>query len=621
MTLSSQGIKLVRLWAVGLGIACWPVAASAQFGNEWVSFRKENTRLSAPGHLGTNDIEEKDYAWGDVNNDGWVDLVSVRKQPFTSLGHKVNVLYMNEGGYLVDRTNEYATASDVPGDQGFKQITNDRDVILFDADNDGWLDIITATTLSIGTPKEVSHPRLYMNLGNDVDGQWQGFRYEAARIPQLMIGSTPSFPKFCAVDAGDVTGDGFADLYFGDYDSGSSAGGDMQDRLLVNDGNGFFTDESNLRMTSQMLASAFGNSVAIRDFNGDSHNDILKDTSLNAPTYVSISYNNPNNVGFFNIFDDFHGFAPYHTSTGDLNNDGTEDVVISDDGLDRYRYNIGVDAFGRAIWGPSMTFQFLSGGDDGFGSNNLMADLDGDGWKDILIADVDVDIAGCSRRMHIYHNPGGNPGDQITLREEAQQAGSGGWKGVKGLGASDLQGTHDVAVFDLDNDGDLDMVIGRCSGTDIWVNEKFEPDTTGNSFCDCTSGSTCSNPGAAGEGCANSTGDGALLFASGNANVADDTLALIALNVPAGVPGVFFSAPNSAAPSPFGDGKFCVSGSVNRLEVAFAGPQGVAASSIVLSAEDGLTGGEQRSYQFWYRDVPGPCSSGFNTSNGLTIQW
>ncbi|MFT7669919.1 MAG: hypothetical protein ACI8X5_002626 [Planctomycetota bacterium] len=623
MTNSSFGSIAFRFLPGVLAATLLSNLASAQLGVEWASFTKDNSKLTATNNIGLADPEEKDYAWGDVDQDGWTDLIVVRKQPFTSTGHKRNVLLMNEGGVLVDRTTEYASASDQPGDDGFLTPTNDRDVILFHADDDGWLDMITATTLSIGTPKSVSHPRIYMNLGNDVNGDWLGFNYEADRIPQLMSNGQAASPKFCSVDAGDVTGDGFADLYFGDYDSGASTGSDLNDRLLINDGTGNFVDESTLRMTSQMLASAFGNSVAIRDFNNDGNNDILKDTSLNAPTYVAISYNDPGNVGIFNIFDDFHGNAPYHTSTGDLNNDGREDVVISDDGFDRYRYNLGVDTFGRAIWSPSKTFQFISGGDDGFASNNLMVDLNGDGWKDIIICDVDVDIGGCTRRAHIYHNPGDSAGPQPTLKEEAELIGIGGWKGVKGITAADLQGTHDVAVFDLDNDGDMDMIIGRCSGTDIWLNDMAGLPEPGTGYCDCSTTSTCSNPGAAGEGCANSTGSGAILSATGIADVNNDSVELVANGCPPGIPGLFFSAPGQSGGIPFGDGKLCVNGGVSRLEIVLTNASGTAVSTDTLSVEEGLLGGELRNYQYWYRDTSGsaPCGNGFNTTNAYSVQW
>jgi len=466
--------------AVAAGFAA---PSSAQFNNQWLSYTDATASALPMGSLAVSDINnEVDFAWADLDKDGFTDLVVVRKEPFTSLGRRTNLLLMNEAGVLQDRSQQYASASDVAGDNGFMTATNDRDVVIDDFDGDGWLDFVTATTLSDGLPKAVGHPRIYMNLGNDVNGNWLGMRYEEARIPQLISYSTgnPENPRFCSVDAGDVTGNGRPDLYFGDYDSSGAGGGgqpagkDLNDRLLINDGTGFFTDESQLRMTSAMLKSAFGNSVAIDDMNGDGFNDVVKDTSLNAPQYVAVSYNDPSNQGFFNIFDDFHFFAPYHTSTGDLNNDGRLDVIISDDGADRFRTNTGNDVFGRVAWSGAQTFSFLSGGDEGFGSNNLVADLDGDGWNDALIADVDVDIGGYTRHLKIYHNLTTVVGQtNLTLREERQKSGGGGWMGAVGLNQSNLQGTHDIAVFDLDNDGDNDLVIGRKDGTQVYTNDSM----------------------------------------------------------------------------------------------------------------------------------------------------
>jgi hypothetical protein len=442
---------------------------SAQFGNEWVSFQNDTTaRVSADPLLSTSDPEEKDYASADLDQDGWIDLVAVRKTPGTTAGPRINVLFMNENGVLVDRTVSYATATDVAGDQGFKTATNDRDVKVADFDNDGWLDLVTAPALGFGLSKAISHPRLYMNQGA-TGGAWNGLRFEDVRFPQLFVGSTPTAPDFCGAAPGDIDEDGDQDLHFTDYDA--SAGPDTNDRLLINDGFGFFADESALRMSPTMLSSGFATSSYIVELNGLPGADVVK----NEAGLGEAIYNNPSSVGFYNILDDFQQTQAYFVSQGDLNNDGRIDTVFSDDSQDRYRYNLSTDVLGRVVWGANKTFTFLTGGDDGFGAGSIIADLDGDSWKDVIICDVDVDVPSCNGRIHIYHNPGGPVGSEITLREEAGGSGAADWKGAKGLVVTDLKGGYDVAVFDLDNDGDQDLILGRCAGMSVWMNQTFEP--------------------------------------------------------------------------------------------------------------------------------------------------
>jgi len=475
-------MKLARLIGASVAVLCLSATAHAQIN--WVSYSKDNSKVSGiNANQISNSTNETDIEWADLDLDGWTDVIIVRKQPFTSTGKRTNLLFMNVNGTLTNQTSAFATDADVGGDNGFNTATNDRDVIADDFDQDGWLDFITATTLSDGDPKHIGHPRIYMNKGaSDSAGQnWQGMRFENSRMPQFKHFGTGNNqnPRFCSVDTGDVTGNGYPDAYFGDYDS-SGAGGagqgsneDLNDRLIINNGNAVFSDGSQARMTSQMLASAFGNSVDINDFNLDGVNDIMKDTSLNAPQYVAVSYNNPNNEGFFNLFDAFSTLAPYHISTGDLNNDGRLDVVISDDGSDRWRTNDSNDGLGRVNWSSAHTFN-ASGGDDGFASNNGIVDIDRDGWADVYICDVDVDIGGCSRRLHIYKNNGS--GTSFT-----EQSG-GGDISAQGLDSGDLGGMHDLACADFDRDGDMDLLLSDCGATDYWTNTK------GNSWATYTYG-------------------------------------------------------------------------------------------------------------------------------------
>lgn len=452
--------------------------ANAQYDNKWVTFAKDPNGTVTAAAISDAD-NETDLAAGDLDLDGFIDLVVVRKQPFTSSGKRNNLLLMNVAGVLIDKTAQFAIRADVPGDQGFLTPTNDRDVVVDDVDQDGWLDVVTCTTLSDGDPKHIGHPRVYRNLSNGAAG-WQGLRFENGRFPQLFhfVNGQPQNPRFCAVTSGDTTGDGYPDLYFGDYDS-SGAGGstqppssDLNDRYLVNDGFGFFQDLSQQAMPPQALLSAFNMAVDMADFNGDGVLDIVKDTALNAPQYVAILYNNPVTVGTFFAPDVVSQFSPYHVRADDLNGDGRTDLVIQDDNTDRYRINTGVGPLGTATWGPAKVFDFLNGNDDGFGGNIEIADLDGDGFRDVLIADTNADIAGFNRRLHIYHNLAVLPGAiDLKLREERQQFSDAGWIGVNGMTADDQRGTYDVIAIDLENDGDLDLVISRKDGTEVWRNQ------------------------------------------------------------------------------------------------------------------------------------------------------
>ena len=483
-------IRKLGLLSLGAGAALLllPDLSRAQVNVQWVTFTKTPSKLTVtPSALSDSDTQIQ-FRTGDLNKDGWADVVGMRKQQASQLGKRADFLLMNDHGVLKDQTALYASASDVGGDMGFLTPTNTRESQIIDVNGDTWPDVITSVTLSDGDPKYISHPRVYINLGVDGGGNWLGLRYEEARIPQLKtVGNLAVAPRFCGLGAADVTGDGFPDLYFVDYDGTETnisepAAWDLNDRLLVNDGNGFFTDQSATRFTPTQLLSAFGADVEALDINGDGFNDIGKDTTLNPPTAVRILYNNPANVGNFTAMgvSDLGSSSPYGMDYGNLNNDGIMDVAIADDGSDRFRLGSGFDGLNKVIWGPLKTYSFVTGGDDGFGHNVYIRDLDGNGWNDVLITDVDGDLVGCGRRLHIYHNLGTVPGDMnIVLKEESQLANGGtgtGWKGVVGMTAADEKGMYDVGFGDFDHDGDLDILLATCTGGGTyWQNQTAPP--------------------------------------------------------------------------------------------------------------------------------------------------
>ncbi|MFY9342727.1 MAG: FG-GAP-like repeat-containing protein, partial [Planctomycetota bacterium] len=444
----------------GLVPSFFVVVLGAPLSAQWVTFQDQtSTRLVAAAGLGASDAQEKDYAWGDFDQDGDTDLVVVRKQPATSPGHFPNVLFMNEAGVLTDRTTQYASAALVAGSQGMLDATNDRDVVVADVTGDGWLDIVTCTTLTAGNPQYIRVPRVYVNRGSTL-GVWQGFLYDdPLRINDMQPGSSWNGEhRFCAVAAGDVDNDGDLDLFFGDYDRGTVTI-DVNDRLLLNNGAGYFTDVTAARLGT-LSASNFVSRAALVDINLDGRLDIVR----NNVSVIDVTYNNgAAGPGYFQTRQTAYTGASYHFGIGDLNNDSLPDLISSDDGQDRYTLHGGVSG-GVAQWLPTTALTYSGGGgDDGFAGNSLIVDLNNDGWNDALVADFDVDVTGCSRRCHIFRNLGNLPNP--TLQEQM----SGG--AVCGIPTAMLSGTFDVAVFDINGDGWKDIVLGRCNGTTVWINQ------------------------------------------------------------------------------------------------------------------------------------------------------
>lgn len=127
-------------------------------------------------------------------------------------------------------------------------------------------------------------------------------------------------------------------------------------------------------------------------------------------------------------------------------------------------------------------------------------------------------------------------------------------------------------------------------------------------------------------GCANSTGVGARLAATGFASVADDDLALVETDMPAGTIGIFFAG-ESQGVSPFGAGLNCVAPGplgLIRLPVGVSDPTGMLSLPAVISTAQAivpasLSAGSAWNFQGWYRDPAAPCGNGVNLSNALTV--
>ncbi|MCP3956348.1 MAG: VCBS repeat-containing protein [bacterium] len=412
-----------------------PSVAVAGGGSDWVEYVDESsTRIVADAGVGQIDEEEKDLIAGDVDKDGDTDLIIVRKVPFTNAGGWRNVLFMNESGVMTDRTSTLAP--------DFMDQTNDRDVLLVDVDGDTWLDVVTATTFE-------EQPRVLMNRGENGGGTWLGFEWQdAGRLPTI----SPA-PFFCALGFGDVTGDQAPDLYFVDYDNNT------EDRLLINNGNGFFTDQTTSRLAPGMADSVFGSDAHIVDVNGDGWNDIVKNNASgnNPPPgfqpRTTVLYND--GTGNFAVSEDIYTAAPYMIEPADFTGDGRLDFFIVDDGQDAYLINDGNGGDGFANFttqavatSPNTVF---------FGGNVKFADIDHDGILDVLVADVDTDIPGCDRELALLRGAGPQP--NVTYSDPL----------VGAPRAWLPSGVFDIEALHIDDDGVLDLWVGTCDGNQVFM--------------------------------------------------------------------------------------------------------------------------------------------------------
>ena len=479
--------QLISLSALSLLAAGLSTGAHAQ----WVNYTNQTaSRLVAHPTLIVNDNLEKDFAIGDFDKDGDEDLICVRKFPGSIQGGFSNILFMNEGGVLVDRTQQLGSAADIGGSLGLLDPTNDRDVIAIDVDNDGWLDLVTATTMSDHVSTTLGQPRIYRNLGDDANGSWLGFRFESGRIPTMLaMSGAVANPRFCALAVGDFNGDGFVDLFFTDYDTPETSGtvcidlnmdGDTNDpgecqqspgepanldfnnKLLYNRGTenpGVFFDTMTTRMTAAQLDSAFGNAAAAADMNGDGKLDIVRVNTLGGGQNVATIYSRPDGLG--NSFlgpDAAYGGAPYNMDVGDINGDGRMDILVVDDGQDRVVLNNGNGPDGFADFTTFVVADSIGE----FGNTARLVDLDNDGRLDAIICDVDADLPpfcpSSGRRTKIYRNTG-VVGPNL-LDEQGTV-----------LPVANLSSVYDIAPIDINGDGWLDLVVGRCGGIDVFMNQ------------------------------------------------------------------------------------------------------------------------------------------------------
>ena len=425
-----------RFSLLSVVMACFFSVGNTTAQEVWLDWDLQTDVRLELSSVANADDEEKDIWPADLNKDGWMDVIVVRKEPFSAATEppKADLLLMNVEGVLVDMTA--SLAPEFISNPSFA-----RDIYVVDVDGDSWEDVVIVNTFN-------QQPMLYMNKGEDADGNWLGLEDDSqTRLPQLVSDQ----PLICAVWAGDLSGNGANDLYFVNYRV-NSGGGTAKDFLLINDGTGHFTDQGATR-AGDLLNSAFGTAGQIHDMDGDGDLDIVKNTTL----YDVFPWNSRGVIVLFNDgtgnFPTWQNLvpsaSPYMFEVVDFNGDGLLDLYVVDDGSDKVLIATSHEA--DVNLGFTTTNLGFSSS-NGFGGNVHAADLDLDGDLDVVVSDVDVDIPPCnsSRRMAIYENVDG------TFQDTYGNA-SFDW----------VTNSYDVALLDINNDGLMDIFSGKCQGYEV----------------------------------------------------------------------------------------------------------------------------------------------------------
>jgi len=393
--------------------------------------------ITAKADVGGDERWITGVTMADVNADGWIDIyVSVSGKFATTK----NLLYVNNG---IDE-NGIPTFTEKAEEAGIADDGHSTQGTFFDYDKDGDLDLYVANypytsfkTINFAYAKKIYNKekqhsdKLYKNNG---DGTFVDVTEEAGVL---------NFGLSLSATVGDFNKDGWEDLYV----SNDFATPDI---FYFNNGDGTFSDK--IKETTQHTAY-FGMGADVSDFNNDGLLDILQmdmtpqDNRRNKANMASM-----NPTGFWEIVNMGMHYQ-YMQNALQLNNG------IGNDSIPHFSDVARIAGMASTDWSWA----------------GLMADLDNDGWKDIFITNgTRRDINNKDYFKEIGHTKKSENSDfdylELTLDIPSEQIDNFAFKNngdltftnvVKDWGLSFEGFSNGAAYADLDNDGDLDVVINN----------------------------------------------------------------------------------------------------------------------------------------------------------------
>jgi hypothetical protein len=323
------------------------------------------------------------------------------------------LLQINDGTGVF--TNE--AASRLPASAFGTQVASA--VILGDVDGDTDLDafVVNGSSGGVFSPGFSGFQNLlWINNGGGI--------FSDETIPRLPLARNSSFHAAF----GDLDSDGDLDIVVGNLSSG---GFSAQNKLLINNGSGVFTDETTIRLPA-LFDITFA--LALEDLDGDADLDIVVANGI--PTASKILVNN--GVGFFTdqTVQRFSTPPPFagDVVVTDVNGDGSKDIIFASvSGGPLVFINSGGGDFTEETNARTPTFSNSHG--------LAVADVDTDGSVDVFVA-----------------VPGGvndPPTNRLLLNDK-----TGFFTDVSDTNLPTVVGVIRYATFaDVDNDGDPDLYI------------------------------------------------------------------------------------------------------------------------------------------------------------------
>jgi enediyne biosynthesis protein E4 len=297
------------------------------------------TDITAKSFVGDEGGWSTSAGWFDYDKDGWLDLVVTN---YIDWNAKNNIWcgerrpgyrsYCHPGNYKgqhikLYHNNHDGTFTDVSDASGVgKPEAKGMGVVLADFNNDGWPDIAVAND---------SWPNfLFLNKHN-------GTFEDVSLVSGMAASEDGRYEAGMGIDAADVDGDGWMDLYITHLDF-------ELNRLYRNSHDGTFTDETFRSRIGNKAVLLSGVAMKFLDYDNDGWNDILQLNGAmldNVSLYHGeVSYKEPllmyRNLGkgeFDKVSDslgpDFiHPIVGRGLATADYDNDGDIDIVTNNRG-------------------------------------------------------------------------------------------------------------------------------------------------------------------------------------------------------------------------------------------------------------------------------------------------